>query len=408
MRLPVLFTAASLAVTLSACGGGGEDVAPTPGATPAPTAAFEAPLRGEVRAFPGERLVLGVSAPMVGGDAWGADLRDAVRLAVEDAGGRVAGVAVTVDARDDGCDDPERPAAVAARFAQNPAVFAVVGPACNNGEFVAGPVYEYASRVHVSPSATRVRPAERPLQTFFRTAWRDDRQGELLARYAFQTLGARRAYIVDDGSDYGQVVAYSFAKAFGGLGGEVAGHGRADIPGVGSEVSRANPDVVTYGGLAAGGAALAQALRQAGYTGPLVGPDALLDVEGFLAPAGDAAAPTVVLGPPPLDPDFVRRFQTRFGRAPLSPFTGHAYDAARMLLAAAERAAVTSPDGAVVIANQRLREELLAQPYEGLTGPIAFGPTGDREGDDAAALGLAFYEVRDRTFAPLDSAARAP
>lgn len=401
MRLLALFGAASLALAVSACSNGEEQVAPTPGATPTLAVVFEEPLRGEVRAYPGERLVLGVSAPLVGEDVWGVDLRDAVRLAVEDAGGRVAGVAVTVDARDDGCDDPERPAAVAGRFAQNPAVFAVVGPACNNGEFVAGPVYEYASRVHVSPSATRVRPTERPLQTFFRTAWRDDRQGALLAGYAFETLGARRAFIVHDGGDYGQVVAYGFATAFGGLGGEIAGHSRADAASVAQEVSKANPDVVLYGGLAAAGGALTQALRNAGYAGPFLGPDALLDVEGFLVPAGKAATSTVALGPPPLDADFVRRFQARFGRAPTSPFTAYAYDAARMLLAAAERASRTAPDGAVVISNQRLREELLAQPYRGLSGSIQFGPTGDREGANATALGLAFYEVRQGAFVPV-------
>jgi branched-chain amino acid transport system substrate-binding protein len=393
-----------LVTALAAFAGAGcEDGAsiPSPGATPTEPPAAEAALRGEVRAFPGERLVLGVSAPMVGQQTWGVDLRDAVRLAVEEYGGRVAGLAVTVDARDDGCDDPERPAAVAARFAQNPAVFAVVGPACGNGEFVAGPVYEYTSRVHVSPSATRVRLADRPLQTFFRTAWRDDQQGALLAGYAFEALRARRAFLVDDGTEYGQVVAYGFATAFNGLGGTIAGHGRADTGSMALTAAKASPDVVVFAGLAPDGAALAKALRELGYQGPILGPDALLDPQGFLAAAGSAAEGTVVLGAPPLPGAFVERFEARFGRAPASPFAAHAYDAATALLEAAGRAARQAADGAVVIANADLRAALLTLALDGLSGPLRFTAAGDRQGDDAASLGLAFYEVKDGTFVPV-------
>ncbi len=400
MRCFLVSVTAGAALTVLACGGDSERASPTPEATPSPAPTAAAPLQGEVRAFPGERLVLGVSAPLVGDTAWGADLRDAVRLAVEDAGGRVAGVAVAVDARDDACDDPERPAAVAARFAQNPAVFAVVGPACNNGEFVAGPIYEYVSRVHVSPSATRVRLAETALQTFFRTAWRDDQQGALLAGYAFQTAAARQAFVVDDGTEYGQVVAYGFATAFTALGGQIAGHGRADAT-VAQRASKSNPDVVVYAGLAPGGAALARALRDAGYQGPILGPDALLDAEAYLAAAGAAAAGTVALGAPPLPAEFVRRFEARFGRPPTSPFTAHAYDAATALLQAAERSARHAADGAVTIANADLRAALLSLSFEGLSGPLHFSPSGDREGSDPSALGLAFYEVRDGAFVPV-------
>lgn len=389
------------AVVAQACGAGGsDDVAPPASApaSPPPTSVFPEPLRGEVRAFPADTLVIGVSAPLPGdGASFGADLRDAVRLAVEDHGARVAGVAVAVDARDDGCDDTTRSAAVATRFAQNPAVLAVIGPACNNGEFAAGPVYEYVSRIHISPSTTRVRTAERPLQTFFRTSWRDDAQGALLAGYALSTLGARRAFLIDDGTDYGQVVAYGFALAFNRLGGEIAGHTRAGGRGA-ADVVAAEPDAVLYAGLAAPGAQLVRGLRDAGYSGAILGPDALLDAQGFLELAGAAAEGVIASGAPPLPPEFVARFETRFGRTPASPFTAHAYDAAAALLAAAERVAATSPDGAIVISNERLREELLAQPAQGITGSLRFGPTGDREGSDAAALGLAFYEVRRGAF----------
>lgn len=404
MRWSALSIAIGAALAIAACRGESDSTSPTPQTATSPTPTAEAPLRGEVRAFPGERFVLGVSAPLVGDVSWGADLRDAVRLAVDDFGGRVAGVAVAVDARDDACDDAERPAKVAARFAQNPAVFAVVGPACNNGEFVAGPIYEYASRVHVSPSATRVRPAEGHLQTFFRTAWRDDQQGALVAGYAFEAVAARRVFIVDDGTEYGQAVAFGFAAAFSALGGEIAGHGGADAA-VAQRASKANPDAVVYAGLASEGATLVQALRDAGYQGPILGPDALLDPEGFLAAAGPAAAGTVVLGARPLPDEFVRRFEARFGRAPASPFTAHAYDAATALLLAAERSARHAADGAVAIANADLRAALLALSIEGLSGPLRFSPSGDREGSDAPSLGLALYEVRGGIFVPVPDAA---
>ena len=63
---------------------------------------------------------------------------------------------------------------------------------------------------------------------YFRICFLDPFQGEVLANFASETFGAKKAYVLAKlGDDYSQGLAYYFTQAFEGLGGETV---KADFP----------------------------------------------------------------------------------------------------------------------------------------------------------------------------------
>ena len=115
----------------------------------------------------------------------------------------------------------------------------------------------------------------------------------------------------------------------------------------------------------------AAALRKAGVTVPLFGPERLFG-PAFLAAAGAAAEGMTITYP--LDPTradatwtgFVERFQKRYAIAP-DAFAAYAYDGARILLDAIRTA---GPN------RVRIRDAVAAvRRYEGVSGTLVFDPT---------------------------------
>ena len=76
----------------------------------------------------------------------------------------------------------------------------------------------------------------------------------------------------------------------------------------------------------------------------------------------------------------------------MSAFHAHAYDATNVIAAAIEKVAVQNGD-TLIIGKQALRDAIGAtKDFQGLTGNITCGPTGD-----CADPKIAVYEVTDTT-----------
>ena len=391
-------------LALAACGEAGP-VAPPPGAVTTATAvasgtATPSPDLGAVVIQPGQDVRIGVSTSLSGATAvLGEDIRDAVVLAIEDFGGSLKGFPVTVTAADDGCTNAAKAVAAANRLIADPLVVAVVGPMCSNGAQAANPIFERAGLLHVSASASMPSLTEEGSRFFFRTAWRDDRQGAALAAYALETLGAHKAVAIDDGGRYGEGVAAEFAGLFQARGGVLAARekvapGQTDFSGLVGRILEAAPEAVLFAGFGAEAAPFVQQLRAAGYLGAFLGPDSLFDAQLFLAAALPAAEGAVVLSAPPLPEAMAAAFRQRFGREPRSPFMSHAYDATTVLLNVVESVAVEE-GGKLVVDRAALIKGLRSQALMGLTGRIRFDEAGDRSGLRAEQMGLSFYVVKD-------------
>ena len=117
--------------------------------------------------------------------------------------------------------------------------------------------------------------------------------------------------------------------------------------------------------------------------------------QDFVNAAGDAA-----LGMYLSSPDFsafgdayqgfLTKHEEKYGEPPLSAFHAHAYDALNVIAAAIEATATQDGD-TLIIGKQALRDAIGATTdFQGLTGNITCGPTGD-----CADPKIAVYEVTD-------------
>ncbi len=383
---------------------GSPTAAKTSAASPAASAAAGG-ITGTITIPSGASIKIGVSASLTGDTAnLGIDIRDGAALA----GSEVATVKVhnvEIDGQDDGCATADTTVSVANRFVADKSVVAVVGPMCSNGAKSANPIYESAGLIHISASATAPELTEQGLKTFFRTAWRDDLQGKVQATYALQKLSAKKAYVVDDTEAYGAALADQFVTNFQSGGGTVDKHekiqkGDTDFSGLATRIESDKPDVLVFEGFVPEGTLLLKQARDAGFTGKFMGPDGVNDTKDFIQAGGAATDGAIITGGPQLADTFLSAFKAKFGRDVGTAFTGHAYDATKILLAAIDKVAVQNSDGSLTIDKAKFLQAIHDTDYTGVTGHVKFDAKGDRVGTTASEVGLALYIVQNGAFVP--------
>jgi branched-chain amino acid transport system substrate-binding protein len=218
-----LFTAFSLfaitAMLLSACGGG--------------AAAYECTdAIGCVTIGPDESVhiawALVVSGP---NETLGVDSRNGIEIAVADSGGEILGHPVQLDGEDTGCS-AEGGQAAGTKLAADSSIVAVIGTSCSSEARVAMPLFSEAGFVVVSPSNTAPDLTEagndNSYPGYLRTAHNDVVQGAVAADFAYNTLGARSAATIHDGSLYAEKLQEVFAENFIALGGTVTSQEAVD------------------------------------------------------------------------------------------------------------------------------------------------------------------------------------
>ena len=398
LRSLALLASAVCGALIIGCGG---DSAPK--ATPI---ASYAPPPATITIAAGQPIVIGVSAALSGAQAaLGTDLADAAELAAGDHGGTVRGHPIKIEREDDRCTEAENATQVARKLIAAPGAVGVVGPMCTTGAQAADPLYEAAHMVHISASVTRTDLSAQGERFFFRIAWRDDVQGTIQAQFASNTLHARSAALIDDGSPYGKELGDAFATAFQQSGGNVLSRDRidpatTDFSGLAKRVQSATPDAVVFEGLNPAGVLLLKALHEATYAGAFIAPDGVLSVHDFIVAGGQTTEGAFVTGGPTPSDLFVIHFQQRFLRVPATPFVLQADDAVTALLTAVESVAVEDKSGQLVIDRAKLADALRGESITGLTGPIQFDEHGDRRTDAPGGAGLIVYKVTNGRFQP--------
>jgi branched-chain amino acid transport system substrate-binding protein len=377
-----------LAVSLAACGG--DD----PG--------FET-----VEVPSGEPVVIGVSTMLEGDLApTGEALRDAATLAGE--GVSIAGHEVEFVATDDGCTIDGGSAAAEDLVATDRLV-AVVGPSCSDAVLGSQPVFEQAGITHISQLSTNILttdPEDRdPYQTFLRTVFNDRIQGEQQAAFAEEELGAGTAFVVYEAFRYGGA-ADTFRSTFTGeLVGDVGFEDEADFPDIVAQINEASPDLVYFSGFYPTGIPFVQALRDGGYTGPVLAGDAMYD-QAMIDGLGELAEqelyvtlPSPPLGGPEFE-EFSSRYQEAFGSDPTSTsFTAESFDAATAILLGLQAdGVVEETDGGIEVDLAALNEAIYEVSFDGASGPVRFDDKGDRIAEGLTPVTV--FVVRDGTFAP--------
>jgi branched-chain amino acid transport system substrate-binding protein len=309
-------------------------------------------------------------------------MEQGAQLAVDqiNAAGGVRGRRLNLRLADDSADEDD-----AVRRAQglydNAAVVAVVGHLTSNASLVAAQVYGGGAHpvTMISPSASN--PDLSGISPYaFRICPSDSSHGAALARFAWQTLVARRAGILFTSDAYGRGVRKTFAADFVRLGGTIveedpyAPTTRSLEPYL-SRMRQAGIDVIVLAGDRGGAELALQEMRALGIHWPLIGGDALAGIEtaGTLAEgiwistaylpgrAGEKNAAFVA--------DFARAHP---GERPDSR-AASAYDIVNLLAQAITEAGPRRRAVRDYIA--RVGREVPA--FEGVTGRIAFNDAGD-------------------------------
>jgi branched-chain amino acid transport system substrate-binding protein len=291
-------------------------------------------------------VALAMAGPLTGPDApFGANVRNGAQLAVDQHNAANPGCQVTLSTFDTE-GDPQKASAVAPRIVDDASIVGLVGPTWSGETKATGAVFDQAGLVALTPSATNTALSEQGWRTFYRGLSNDGVQGPSLAAYLTNTMGVKRACVVDDSTDAGAGQANAVRQSLGPIADPNCNisvkKGDKDFSAAVTQIKAQSPDAVVYASYYSEAALLVQQLRDAGYTGLFAGPDGIKDPE-FVKAAGQAAKGAVLSCPcgPPAG-SFVDEYTAAFGQPP-GTYSVEAYDAATILLRGIDSGAVTRP-----------------------------------------------------------------
>ncbi len=329
---------------------------------------------------------------VAGSDAsLGIDIRRGVEIAIQDKGGKLLGHPIKLSGQDEGCS-AEGGQAAATKLAADPTIVAAIGSNCSSAARPGAPILWKAGIPTVSPSNTAPYLTDpkrgNEYDGYLRTAHNDKVQGAVAAQFAIKKLGVKTAATIHDGSVYADQLQAVFAEEFKKLGGTIVAQEAVaptdtDMRPVLTKIATAKPEFLYYPiFIAAGGHITRQAKEISGLEKVY-----LMSADGSFSPdfykaAGDAAVGMFHSSPDFSAfgagyKDFLAKHQKKYGEKPIAPFHAHGYDAAMLIFAAIEKAAVQDGD-TLYIPRTKLRDAMYAtKGMKGLTGTISCGPTGD-------------------------------
>ncbi|MEP6819791.1 MAG: ABC transporter substrate-binding protein [bacterium] len=269
---------------------------------------------------------------------------------------------------------PEEAAQAAANLIDRYKVVAIIGAGASGNSLAAAPKAQSARVPLIAPSSTN--PAVTQVGDYiFRACFIDGFQGEVMAKFAANTLKAKRAAIMlDFNSPYSRGLTDFFEFSFTKLGGEIVAkqsysQGDADYRGQLSVIKGANPDVIYIPGYYGDVAIIAKQARQVGLTMPLLGADGW-DAPELWELGGDALNGAYISNhysaedPSETIQKFVKAYRQRYGNLPPDAHAALAYDALRFLAEAIQRAGTTE--------GPKLRDALAeTKNFAGVTGIIS-------------------------------------
>jgi len=335
-----------------------------------------------VSVFAADPIKIGVYEPMTGPMAAGGQQTwEGIQLAHE-MRGEALGRPVELVLVDNKSEKVEAANAMA-RLIDKEQVAAVVGSYGSSLSLAGGPLAMKAGIPVMGCSPTN------PLVTqdnpyYFRACFIDPFQGEVMAKFAFNELGAKTAAIVQDvAQDYSVGLASFFKKAFIALTGDENSivamtsfqTGDSDFTAQLTHVISQSPDVIFMPSYYQDMAQFAIQAKQLGVTATLLGGDAL-EAPELIAVGGDAvegmrfsthySAEAAVREASKV---FADAYQKKYDKIP-NAFAALGYDAYMLILDAIETANSVEP--------QAIRDTLANfENHEAVTGMLTFDENGD-------------------------------
>lgn len=331
---------------------------------------------------------------------------NAIKMAIEEVGGKVGGYTINYVDKDDstaaaGKWDEATEIKNANDAVANDKLVAYLGTLNSGAAKLSIPILCAKGIVMVSAANTHVGltlPFEEGepdkyypngcKKNYHRVVPNDLLQGKAGALWGSQ-LGFKTVWVLDDTEVYGKGLADVFASEAPNNGIEVLGRdgidGKAtDYKALADKIKAADPDFVYYGGITQNNAGqLWRDLRDAMPDVGLMAPDGIYESE-FLESAEAAAEGTYVTTGtvPPSEltgkgKEFADAYAAKYPNNPIEGYTAYAYESAKVVLAAIERAAAKNPADILALRALVLDEVKATKDYAGVLGTWSFNENGD-------------------------------
>lgn len=297
---------------------------------------------------------------------------------------------------------PGEAATVVKKLIARHKVVAILGETGSAAALEAAPLCQAARIPMISATATNPRVTEAG-DYVFRACFIDPFQGTVLAKFAGQTLRARRvALLVANGSAYSVGLAKYFQDHFTSHGGTIVAlqkysEGDKDFRAQLTAIRATQPDAIFASGDYAESALICVQARQLGLTLPIFGGDtwdspALVEIGGSAVEGGYFSAHFSPDSSDPAVKTFVARFRARWSGQSPDTGTSLGYDAVMVLADAIRRAGST--EGASIRAALATTKD-----FPGVTGRITI------DAQRNASKSAVIFTVRDGKFVYVESVA---
>ncbi len=317
--------------------------------------------------------------------AVGASFKNAAQMAVQeinDAGGlEVGGKKYKIELIiEDNAGKADQSASAAQKLITQDNVVAIIGPNASRYAIPASEIAESSKVVLISPWSTNPKTTldaktDLPKSYVFRACFIDPFQGRVVAKFAMENLGAKKAAVLYDvASDYNKGIAEFFKQTFEEIGGQVVAFetyttGDKDFTAQLTKIKDTAPDVIFLPNYYSEVPLQIQQAHRLGITVPFLGSDSWgsselvtlcgADCEGYYFSthyAADNASPVAK--------KMIEAYKAKYGNTP-DDVAALTYDAFGLLWQALQSAGKVD--------RQAVRDALAKIPnYEGVTGVMKF------------------------------------
>jgi branched-chain amino acid transport system substrate-binding protein len=379
---------AALALGMSACGGGGEEGGGGGAGGGAPstvTIGFMGDLTGENA---------GIVIPPKNG----------AQMAVDEYNATNPKTKITLKTYDSQ-GKPEQAVPLAKQAVTQDKVAGMIGPAFSGESAQVGPVLEEGKTPSVSPSATNAALAKNGWKYWHRHIANDDVQGAGAGGFLVNSLKAKKVFIIDDKSEYGQPLGATIKKTVEAGGAQTQTDSidpqAADFASTVNKARAYNPDAIYFAGYYSEGGKLIKQLREGGVKARFLSGDGSLGAPLIEGAGGKNADGAILSCPCLIDPSgkdsaaskkFSDAYRAKFNTE-TAIYSAEGYDAATAFIEAVKAGNTTT---------EAINTFLSTLDVAGVAHQIKFNPNGE-----TAATDVFMYEVRGNAFPLLGNSKEA-
>ena len=321
-------------------------------------------------------IKIGAMGPLTGSLAiYGISATNGLKLAVDEinANGGIMGKQVELNLLDEKGDSTE--AVNAYNKLVDWGMVALVGDITSKPTVAVAELAVQDGLPMITPTGTQLNITEAG-SNVFRVCFTDPYQGEVLAKFAKEKIGAKTAAVmVNNSSDYSDGVANSFIAEAEKQGLQVVAKegysdGDKDFKAQLTKIAQTNPDVLFVPDYYEQDGLIAMQAREVGIKATIVGPDGWDGVAKTVDPSSYSAIENVHFANHYSIKDsnekvqaFIKNYKEKYNDEP-SAFSALSYDAAYILKAAIEKAGTTD--------KESVAKAVKEVDFDGITGHLTY------------------------------------